>query len=252
MALQTFSSLAGENVLFVLTTADKQELQNGKVRDTGFFLSEFYVPYKEIIDAGHKVVFATIEAKAAPIDPESLKDDYWNDKSLIEEALNFTKNNEAFNQPLSLKQVLENLNQYDAIVIPGGQGVMVDLIENKTISQILLQFALAKKPIGLICHAPALLINLAKFSNNPLEDFDVTSVSIFEELYIENFIMKGKAKHRLIRFQLNDSGYDAHSALPKMSHVEKDRFLVTNQNPFSSEEFSAVFLKTLLEYSKSK
>ncbi len=250
LLLTTTFAIAGENVLFVLTTADKQELQNGKIRDTGFFLSEFYIPYKELINAGHTVSFATIEAKSAPIDPESLKLDYWNDKNLLEEAIEFTKSNIGFNGPKSLKSVLNNLNQYDAIVVPGGQGVMVDLIENETISQILLQFALAKKPIGLICHSPALLLNVAKFENNPLKGFDVTSVSIFEELYIEYFIMKGKAKHRLIRFLLDDSGYDSHSALPKMSHVEKDRFLVTNQNPFSSEEFSEVFLSTLQEYSK--
>jgi len=252
ITLISTSLLAKEHVLFVLTAANKQELQNGKIRDTGFFLSEFYIPYKDIMDAGHEVSFATIEAKPAPIDPESLKIDYWDDENLIEEAVGFTKTNKAFNNPHSLKYVLNNLKQYDAIVIPGGQGVMVDLIENHTISQILLQFALAKKPIGLICHSPALLINVAKFDNNPLKGFDVTSVSIFEELFIEYVIMKGKAKHRLIRYLLDDSGYDSHSALPKMSHVEKDRFLVTNQNPFSSEEFSEVFLKTLNEYSTKK
>jgi putative intracellular protease/amidase len=242
--------MAKEHILFVLTTADKQVLQNGKVRKTGFFLNEFYVPYKEFINAGHEISFATIKGNPAPVDPESLKSDYWNDVNLTEEALEFTRNDPNFIKPKSLLEILNNLEDYDAIVIPGGQGVMVDLIENKTISQILLKFALSQKPIGLICHSPALLINVAKFENNPMKGFDVTSVSIFEELYIEYFIMKGKAKHRMIRHLLDDHGYDSHSALPKMSHVEKDRFLVTNQNPFSSEEFSEVFLKTLEEYSR--
>jgi putative intracellular protease/amidase len=250
--LLTVSAVAKENVLFVLTAADKQVLQNGKVRDTGLFLGEFYIPYRDLISKGHQVSFATIDAKPAPVDPESLNPDYWKDHSLIQEAVKFTKTNKDFLNPQSLKYVVGNLNKYDAIVIPGGQGVMVDLIENDTITEILKDFALKKKPIGLICHSPALLVNLAKLDKNPLAGFDVTSVSILEELYIENFIMKGKAKHRMIRFQLENSGYDAHSSLPKWSHVEKDRFLVTNQNPFSSEEFSEVFLETLWEYSKKE
>lgn len=252
ISLITLSSAASEHVLFVLTSANKQVLQNGKSRDTGLFLSEFYIPYKDLVSAGHKVSFATIRAQKAPIDPESLKADYWKDIELLQDAIDFTKTDKSFNNPVSLEKVLKDHHQYDAIIVPGGQGVMVDLIEDENISKILFQFAKDKKAIGLICHSPALLVNVAKLPNNPLSGFEVTSVSIFEELYIENIIMKGKAKHRLIRYQLEDSGYDAHSSLPKMSHVEKDRFLVTNQNPFSSEEFSEVFLKTLLEFSKVK
>ncbi len=252
LTLLVSNVLAKDHVLFVLTTADKQELQNGKVRNTGFFLNEFYVPYKDIVDAGHEVSFATINAKVAPVDPESLKLDYWVDGNLVNEAFEFTKTDTKFNNPKSLKNALHDFEKYDAIVIPGGQGVMVDLFENDTVTSLIQRFALAKKPIGLICHSPALLVNVAKLGNNPLKGFDVTSVSIFEELYIENFIMDGKAKHRMIRFQLDDHGYNAHSALPKMSHVEKDRFLVTNQNPFSTEEFSEVFLSTLQEYSTNQ
>jgi len=248
--LVSYSALCSEHILFVLTTADKQTLQNGKVRDTGFFLGEFYIPYRDLINSGHTVSFATIDGQEAPIDPESLKESYWNDKNLIRDALEFTRENQSFKNPATLKQALRDIQKYDALVIPGGQGVMVDLIENQTVTQMIHDFAIVEKPIGLICHSPALLLNLAKIKPNPLAGFSVTSVSIFEELYIENFIMKGKAKHRMLRFQLENSGYEAHSGLPKSSHVEKDKFLVTNQNPYSSEEFSQVFLKTLLEYSQ--
>jgi hypothetical protein len=62
-----------------------------------------------------------------------------------------------------------------------------------------------QKAIGLICHAPALLVSIPK-EENPFIGYQVNSVSGFEEFYIEKFVMKGKPQHRKIAKQLRKSG----------------------------------------------
>jgi putative intracellular protease/amidase len=44
------------------------------------------------------------------------------------EALEFWNNNVKFSTPMSLEKAIENADDYIGIVIPGGQGLMVDLI----------------------------------------------------------------------------------------------------------------------------
>src|SRR5690606_39979027 len=66
-------------------SAGEQVLANGRRRRTGYFLSEFYEPYAALRRQGHELYIATPEGKAPVVDPEGLKDDYWEDESRSEE-----------------------------------------------------------------------------------------------------------------------------------------------------------------------
>jgi hypothetical protein len=58
-----------------------------------------------------------------------------------------------------------------------------------------------EKQSVLICHAPALILSIPK-EENPFIGYKVNSVTGLEELFIENFVMKGKPENRKISQQL--------------------------------------------------
>ncbi len=236
-------------VLFVMSAADTLELNNGeKLRQTGVFLNELYFAYKSLTEAGYSVDFATPNGTVATMDEESINDKYWKDNlELKNEALEFVETDSSFNNPKTLEKAIENRSNYIGLIIPGGQGLMIDLENDKNIPVLLQYFAKEQKPTGLICHAPSLILTIPK-DENPYLGFKVNSVSPLEEFVIERFIMKGKPKNRKIAKQLKKLGLIYKQGLPKANFAVKDRNLVTSQNPYSGEAFNGLYLKSLTEY----
>jgi len=242
-----------KTILFVMSAEDTLTLNNGaKLRQTGVFLNEFYLAYKSVNEAGYKVKFATPSGIKATIDKESKIDKYWKNKlETKKEALKFIEDNVEFRTPMTLEEAIATREQYDGLIIPGGQGLMIDLIYDKNIPILLKHFATNQKPTGLICHAPILISTIPK-AENPYIAFKVNSVSPLEEFVIENFIMKGKPENRKIAKQLKRLGLKYKSGFPKSNFSIKDRYLVTSQNPYSSDAFNKLFMKALLEYNQMK
>jgi putative intracellular protease/amidase len=238
-----------KKVLFVMSAEDTLLLNKGKKeRQTGVFLNEFYLAYKAIINEGYTVDFATPNGVKATIDLESLGEDYWEEKpELKNEALEFWNTDAKFSKPMTLEMSISNYDDYIGIVIPGGQGLMVDLIADTNIPVLLKKFAENKKAVGLICHAPALITTIPE-EENPLIGYSVNSVSPLEEIYIEKLIMKGKPKNRMIAKQLKRLGLKYERGGPGKNFATRDRNLVTSQNPFSGESFNELFLELLTEY----
>lgn len=242
-------SAQNKKILIVMSAADTLELNGGeKLRQTGVFLNEFYLAYKSVSEAGYVVDFATPNGIVATIDKESINDKYWEGLLTVKnEALTFVKNDSLFNNPITLKKAFENKTEYTGLVIPGGQGLMVDLQYDKNMPILLKYFAKENKPTGLICHAPSLILTIPK-EENPYIGFEVNSVSPFEEFVIEKFIMKGRPKNRKIAQNLRKLGLNYKQKFPKADYAVKDRNLVTSQNPYSSSSFNRLYLKALSEY----
>lgn len=248
-------SLFAQNkkILFVLSAADILELNEGqKLRQTGVFLNEFYLAYKSVLENGYTVEFATPQGVVATMDEESLQDKYWKNLLAVKkEAVEFIKNDSSFNHPITLEKAMANADGYIGLIIPGGQGLMIDLIDNKNIPVLLRHFAQENKPTGLICHAPSLILTIP-IEENPYIGYKINSVSPLEEFVIEKFIMKGKPKNRKIAKQLKRLGLNYKSGLPKANFAIKDRNLITSQNPFSSSSFNTLFLELLKVYLENK
>ncbi|SMG17299.1 DJ-1/PfpI family protein [Arenibacter troitsensis] len=251
VAMITNLSLYSQNkkILFVLSAANTLELNKGqKLRQTGVFLNEFYLAYKSVTENGFTVEFATPNGVVATIDEESINDKYWKEIFEIKsKAIEFVKKDYSFNNPITLENAIENKADYIGIIIPGGQGLMIDLIVDKNIPILLEHFARENKPTGLICHAPSLILTIPK-KENPYIGYKVNAVSPMEEFVIEKFIMKGKPKNRKIAKQLRKLGLKYKSGLPKANFAIKDRNLITSQNPFSSSSFNTLFLVALTGY----
>ncbi|WP_406682797.1 DJ-1/PfpI family protein [Seonamhaeicola sp. MEBiC1930] len=240
-----------KTILFVMSAEDTLALNNNtKLRQTGVFLNEFYLAYKSVTEAGYKVKFATPSGIKATIDKESKNDTYWKNKlETKKEALKFIKANVEFHTPMTLEKAIATRDQYLGLIIPGGQGLMIDLLHDEHIPILLKHFAKNQKPTGLICHAPILISTIPK-EENPYVGYKINSVSPLEEFVIEKFIMKGKPKSRKIAKTLKKLGLKYRNGFPKANFSIKDRNLVTSQNPYSNDAFNELFLKALLEYNQ--
>jgi putative intracellular protease/amidase len=230
-----------------MTAAREQVLANGEKRATGYFLNEFYEAYRSVRAAGHPVVFASPGGRIPEVDPESLHEKYWKDHpAWLSEAKTFVDADAALHSPLPLEHALERSDELQGLVVPGGQGVMVDLLTDENLHALVLRMSTSHRPIGLICHAPAILTRLPVSS--ALAGREVTSVSWLEELFIETFVMGAEASDRDIGEQLTARGFRHVTAFPGSAHAVRDCNLVTSQNPFSGGEFNQRFLAALADY----
>jgi len=235
-------------VLFVLTGADTQTLARGKTRRTGYFLGEFYEAYRAVRDAGFDVAIATPDGRAAPVDPESLAAKYWEaHPSWLVEAQALVADDPDLNAPMRIDAALATESEFAALVVPGGQGLMTDLVDDPAVHTLLVRFAATARPIGLVCHAPAILTHLPRDAD-PLRGRRVTSVSGFEEFYIERFVMHGRARERRIGRRLSQAGYRYVHGGPGRPFAVRDGNLVTSQNPFSGDAFAQEFVAALEDW----
>lgn len=226
-------------VAVILSAAATQTLSDGRTRPTGYFLSEMYDAVVAVESLGLSIEFVTPGGRTAVIDPESEQDEYWPDRATLERA----RQRAAEIRPISAAQALERAAEFLAVVVVGGQGMMVDVVASVDVAALLV--ALADRPVGLICHAPALLTRLP---TQPFAGRTVTSVSGVEEWFIESFIMGATARDRGIHEQLEASGFVYVSGWPGRAFAVRDGNLVTSQNPYSGPSFGALFRTALVEY----
>ncbi|PJZ84526.1 type 1 glutamine amidotransferase domain-containing protein [Leptospira harrisiae] len=236
-------------VLIVMSAADIILLDENQNHPTGVFLNELFHPAIRLYQSGFALEFATPNGKKVTLDPESLKDKYWNSKEEKEEAIRFLSSLPSFQKPISLELAIKNNQSYMGLLIPGGQGLMTDLLYDPNLTILLLKFQEQQKTIGLVCHAPALLLTLpSRFKGEGFlfQGYRVNSVTKIEEWFIETFVMNGKPKVRKISELLRERGmlYES-SIFPASGFAIRDRNLVTSQNPFSGEEFTKLYLDAL-------
>lgn len=239
-------------VLIVMSAANTLLLDGNRQHPTGVFLNELYHPVIALDRSGFDLVFATPEGKKATLDPESLKDKYWNSKEEKEEAVRFLNSHPSFQKPIPLESVGKDHQIYISLLVPGGQGLMTDLLYDKNLPVLLTSFQNQGKTIGLVCHAPALLATLPSGTNGDgflFQGYQVNSVTKIEEWFIESFVMKGSPKVRKISDLLKERGMKYESSFfPASVYAIRDRNLVTSQNPFSGNEFTKLYLGAINDY----
>ena len=238
-----------KKVLFVMSAARELPLQKDKVyRETGVFLNEFYLAYQAITAAGYAVDFASPHGSTPNIDRESYHDKYWKGKEAAKAAAAaFVQQHPGFRRPRPLEELPVALTDYAGLVVPGGQGLMADLMQHPRVPELLRSAARQGKAVGLICHAPALLLTMPP-ATNPFVGYRVNAVSGLEEFYIERFVLKGRPANRQIGRQLRRLGLQYERRGPGQGYAVRDRELVTSQNPFSNDAFSRLYVAALADY----
>lgn len=220
------------NVLMVLTSHDKLGDTGEK---TGFWLEEFAAPYYTFKDAGATITLASPAGGQPPLDPKSDIPDFQT------AATDRFKADEAANKALANTVKLDSVSadDFDAIFYPGGHGPLWDLVDNaKSISLIETAYY-AGKPVGVVCHASAALINAKAADGTPLVNGkNVTGFSNSEE----DAVQLTKVVPVLLEDALQEKGAIYQKGPDWGSFVLEDDNLISGQNPASSQAAAEAIL----------
>jgi putative intracellular protease/amidase len=226
-----------KKILMILTSHKEMENTDST---TGVWLGEFTDPYYKFIDAGYQVTLASPKGGTPPIDPMS---------KLTE---NITSSNRRFDDDEGAKAAFHNtrtlgeiqVQDYDALFIPGGHGPLWDLAIDEQCGKIILRFLQEHKYVAAVCHGPAALIKAAELQPGLLQGKKITAFSNTEEA----MAMRSKNVPYKLETRLRDLGADYHAVLiPFTSQVEKDGLLITGQNPMSAGPAANALIKALQE-----
>lgn len=222
-------------ILMVLTSHDQLGDTGNK---TGFWLEEFAAPYYVFKDAGAEITLASPKGGQPPLDPSSDIDDAQTD------ATKRFKNDNAAQKDLAHTVKLSDVSAdgFDAIFYPGGHGPLWDLAEDADSKSLIETFASSDRPVGAVCHAPAVFRHTEGADGKPLvSGKTVTGFTNTEE--------EGVGLTDVVPFLVEDmlksNGGDYKKGDDWASFVVTDGNLVTGQNPASSAEAAKKLLALL-------
>ena len=223
-----------KKVLFVLTSHDK--LGNTKEK-TGFWVEEFASPYYYFADKEVEITLASPKGGQPPIDPKSELPDFQ------------TPATERFNKDEQLQNKLANTKilgevkaeDFDAVFYPGGHGPLWDLAEDKDSVRLIEDFYNSNKPVGAVCHAPAVLKNTTTNGESLVKGKKVTGFSNTEE----EAVQLTEVVPFLVENMLQENGGEYSKAEDWHPYAVEDGHLITGQNPASSELVAELLLKQL-------
>jgi putative intracellular protease/amidase len=253
-------------VLVVMSSANELALKDGKQYKTGYYLNEFEVPYKKLIEAGYTPVIANPKGDAPAMDANSNKKMFFGgDDAARADALKYIQGIQQLKHPKTLASVVaEGTDGYVGLFIPGGHAPMVDLIQDKNLGTILTSFHSAGRTTGIICHGPIVLLSTLSDSeafqkalisgdgsasslakNWPYAGYHVTIFSTGEEEAVEG--PKGLGGY--VQFYpvnaLAEAGAHVDTFANWHPNVVVDRELITGQQPMSAEEFGNTLVSKL-------
>jgi putative intracellular protease/amidase len=257
-------------ILVVLSSADKIELANGDMHNTGAYLAEVGEPTKALHDAGYEVVFADPAGKVSAIDKSSELPVWFGfSQKKVDNMLNFVQTLDNWNNPLKLSDVANSdLNQYKAVFIPGGLAPMQDLWKDPNLGKILNFFHNNNKTTAAICHGPVALLSTlqspeqfvkgvenhdpsVKATGWPYAGYKGTVVSDFSDHLLEpgGIFQKVEGLSSQLKFlpenALRQAGMNLHEKLPQLPNVVEDRELITGQDPGSARQLGKKLVERL-------
>ncbi|AJP48872.1 dimethylallyltransferase [Rugosibacter aromaticivorans] len=222
-------------ILIVLTSHDQLGDTGNK---TGFWLEEFAAPYYVLRDAGAAITLASPKGGQPPLDPKSDLPEFQ-----TETTGRFHADTAAQTQLANTRKLADvSADDFDGVFYPGGHGPLWDMPDNATSIALIEAFVKAGKPVGAVCHAPAVLVNVrGKDGEFLIKGKRVTGFANSEEdavglTTVVPFLLEDKLKER---------GGNYSKGADWSPYVLVDGKLVTGQNPASSGPAAEALLKLL-------
>lgn len=256
-------AVAGEGeVLVILSSETTMDLADGQSIETGYYLNEFGVPAKALVDAGYELVLATPKGNAPQVDKKSVSTDYFDgDEAKMQSIQRFVASLSDIKDTASLSEILAgDLSQYEAVFIPGGHAPLIDLANNPEVGEILRHFNKQGKPTAAICHGPITLLSAqvqpnsyyqaikdgekASANNWIYDGYKMTIFSDPEERVFESSL-EGKKLKFYPAMAMENAGGNMAFASEWQPNVVVDRELITGQNPFSDKLLAEKLLEML-------
>ncbi|MCK5052349.1 MAG: DJ-1/PfpI family protein [Candidatus Cloacimonetes bacterium] len=236
----------------------------------GFDPTEVAIPWKLISEQGMKIVFITPEGKKASADIRMLMGKnlgIW--KSVLRagqdavDAYHKMEKTDSFCNPHKYIDVY--VEDFDAILLPGGHDKGVkEYLESEVLQQHVVDFFVAQKPVGAICHG----VVLAARSINPdtqksvIHNYKTTSLLKSQELLAYNLTRLWLKDYYLtypevtvedeVKSVLSDSNNFLKGPTPflrdsynhlKRGFVVRDRNYLSARWPGDAYNFSLEFIK---------
>jgi putative intracellular protease/amidase len=211
-----------KRILFVLTS--QADLGASGVK-TGSWLEELAASYYTLVDAGHRVEFASPRGGDAPLDPASFEAPW------ITDAGHRFRADRGAMQRVQTTPSLDAIDPaaYDAVYFIGGAGTVYDFPDNPRIGALLGALDKSGKPIAGVCHGVASLLNAV--DGRPFAaGRALTSISDAEDAAAGY----DKLLPMMPEQPLKKAGARYSAAAPFEAHVVEDGNLITGQNPASA------------------
>lgn len=227
-------------VLFVLTAANSIRLGDGSVHPTGFWAEEFVVTHRALAGAGHDLLIATPQGRPAPVDPASVSPGAVGAEPARDFSAYIAGLGDLLRHPARLEE--QRAGDFDAIVMPGGHGPIVDLAQDPAFGALLRDADQRGVIIAPFCHGPAGLL-AAKRPDGSFQ-FAGRRLTAFTDRE-ERAGGLGDAMPWFLASRLAERGAIVEGGEPFTSHVVVDRNLITGQNPQSSAAIAREVRKAL-------
>ena len=253
-------------VLVVMSSANALDLKDGNVYSTGYYLNEFVVPYRKLVEAGYDPVLANPKGDRPVMDKNSNNAMFFGgDDAARADALKFAEGLDALNHPKTLASVVaEGTQGYVGLFIPGGHAPMVDLLKDKNLGKILTSFHDTGRPTGIVCHGPIVLLSALPDPDAfiasmiagdgkanglaagwPYAGYRVTVFSTGEEQALEGPSgLGGNVQYYPVN-ALAEAGARVETIANWHSNVVVDRELITGQQPMSAPAFGDALVAKL-------
>jgi putative intracellular protease/amidase len=212
----------------------------------GFWASELIHPYAEFTQAGCQVTIASPDGGKVEFDGLSDPRDasgYSKDDTLSLEYIN----QPGFMQLLDKTPAIAHLdmNDFDAIVVCGGQSPMFTFRQNQTLIQLFSNFYATGKPTAALCHGTCVLLE-AKLSDGTylIQGKTITGFANSEEDYGDQVVGQKMMPFR-IEDEANKLGANFVTKEAFASHAIQDGNLITGQQQNSGAETAKLVLAAL-------
>jgi len=233
-----------KKVLVIFTEQKNMKMQNGKLFSTGNHPIEALVPMLHLKSAGFEFEIATPSGQPVIFEMWAFPKK--------DEAVNsiFNALKKSFEQPKSLKDFVNNsLNsdQFAAVFIPGGHGVMLGIPEDENVGEVLRWAHNTDLFTITLCHGPGALMSTA-LNGKPFI-YDGYKMAVFpdsvDKMTPSFGYLPGHMPSTLCD-KLEDKGVTIINKKAD-NKVCLDRRLITGASPLASNNLGKLAVNTLLK-----
>jgi putative intracellular protease/amidase len=212
----------------------------------GFWGAELTHPYYELTERGVEVTIAS--PAGGKVEMDSLSDprdeSKWSAEDLITMGFVNTPELTALLEDTPRLSELD-LDDFDAIMVAGGQSPMFTFRENEDLKAAIRQFYESEKPTAIYCHGTAALVDLKLSDGSYLVDGKtVTGFANVEEEFSDKFVGQKVMPWRLEDVLKQRGANYINGGLFKAFAVRDGR-LITGQQQYSGRKVAQIVIEAL-------
>jgi putative intracellular protease/amidase len=212
----------------------------------GFWAAELFHPYYEFVQKRYEVAVASPEGGRVDVDALSDPRDEskWSADDLISMgALNTAEITELLENTPAIRDL--NLDEFDALVVCGGQGPMFQFRDHEDLKKALAHFYEARKPTAALCHGTCALLDVQLSDGSYLiEGRTMTGFANVEEDFGD-----ASVGQRIMPFRIEDEakrrGANYIQAGLFKAFAVRDMNLITGQQQYSGRKVAELVIAAL-------